>query len=232
MNSSKVTLGYWKIRGFGEPARTLLEYLEIPYDQELYETFDEWIAAKTKSTHLFPNLPYLKDGEKVITESQAVYYYICLKGNRPDMTGKEADKVEFLQLQTLIIEVHDKIIGPVYDSKDVETLKKKLSHSELDKKGGLNSFQISYMLGGLNEILSKREWLLGYLTFLDFYLAECIEKFLTIDEELGTNILTDDPNIKEHLKRFLELPAIKAYRQSERFQKRPFNVPDYKPLWT
>jgi len=231
MNSSKVTLGYWKIRGFGEPARTLLEYLEIPYHQELYETFDEWIAAKTKSTHLFPNLPYLKDGEKIITESHAVYTYICLKANRPDMAGKPEDRVEFSQLQTLLIEVHGKIIDPVYSSSDMNELKKSLSHSELDKKCGLNSFHLSSKLGGLNEILGKREWLLGYLTFLDFFWAECAEKFLTLDEEVGTNTLTDYPNIKEHLKRFLELPAVKAYRQSERFQKRPFNVHDYKPLW-
>jgi len=82
--------------------------------------------VKAQSTHLFPNLPYIKDGEKIVTESQAVYTYICLKGNRPEMSGKPEDKVELSQVQTVIIEGHDNITKPVYNDPDMESLKKAL----------------------------------------------------------------------------------------------------------
>lgn len=33
---SKVTLGYWNIRGLAERVRIALEYFQIPYDQVKY----------------------------------------------------------------------------------------------------------------------------------------------------------------------------------------------------
>ena len=37
MNERKVvTLGYWKIRGLAERIRMLMEYLEVPYTQDIY----------------------------------------------------------------------------------------------------------------------------------------------------------------------------------------------------
>jgi len=63
-----------------------------------------------------------------------------------------------------------------------------------------------YKFSGLNEILGKREWALGYLTCLDFILAELIERFTDMDKEIGSKVATDYPNLQAHFKRFLELP--------------------------
>jgi glutathione S-transferase len=37
-------------------------------------------------------LPYLLDGEKVITESTAIIVYICHKANRLDLLGRNAEE--------------------------------------------------------------------------------------------------------------------------------------------
>ena len=33
----KLTIGYWKIRGLQSPVRFILEYLAVPYNEDLYE---------------------------------------------------------------------------------------------------------------------------------------------------------------------------------------------------
>ena len=37
-------------------------------------------------------MPYLIDGEKVISESDGITVYICLKGNKPELLGRNADE--------------------------------------------------------------------------------------------------------------------------------------------
>jgi len=221
MASHKVTLGYWAIRGLAEPCRTLLEYLHVPYKEVIYEKQEDWTPVKEKASFLFPNLPYLEDGEKTITESEAIFTRICQIGGKPEMAARESDRVEFSQIKNVVIDVQDGMTNPSYSSKDIEELKKNVA--EWIKEGG------EFKLNGLNEILGKREWLIGYLTFVDFHFAEICEKFATMDEELGTNILTNYPNIKAHTKRFTEISAIKAYRESDRFKARPYN--NYQAVW-
>lgn len=70
----------------------ILEYLEIPYEEIKYnnQEEDKWFNEdKLKLIGKNPavNLPYLIDGDKVISESDAIIAYICLKANRPDMLG-------------------------------------------------------------------------------------------------------------------------------------------------
>jgi len=36
-------------------------------------------------------LPYLIDGDKVISESDAIAVYLCHKANRKDLLGRNAD---------------------------------------------------------------------------------------------------------------------------------------------
>jgi len=216
------TLGYWAIRGLAEPCRTLLEYLQVPYKQIIYHKEEEWVPVKETSTFLFPNLPYLEvEDKKTITESEAIWIRICELGNKVEMCGKEADRVEFSQIKNVVFDVQNGITDPSYTSKDVEELKKNVA--EWISQGG------SFKLKGLNEILGKREWLLSYLTFIDFHFAEICEKFADMDKELGTSILKDYPNIQAHTKRFIELPGVKAYRESDRFKARPYN--NYQAVW-
>lgn len=69
---SKLVLGYWPIRGLAERIRLLLEYLGLEYEQVFYleSNEDQWF--KVDKPTLLPknpalNLPYLIDGENVIS---------------------------------------------------------------------------------------------------------------------------------------------------------------------
>jgi glutathione S-transferase len=221
MATQNVTLGYWDIRGLGEPIKALLEYLRIPYSQDKYGKTDEWKAKKSTMNMDFPNLPYLIDGEKSLSETEAILGYLCLKANKPEMLGKPEDAIEFIQLKGIVGDIQNGITRPSYGSKSLEEFKKACDDFVLG--GG------KYKFDGIEAILGKREWLLGYLTYLDFWFVELVERFEDIDKEVGTKIIANYPNLQAYVKRFLELPEIKEYRQSGRFQARPHN--NYMAIW-
>jgi len=214
MASSNLILGYWDIRGLAEPIRALLAYLELPYENKKIASFDQWKSEKESAQYNFPNLPYLVDGEKTITEAEAIEAYICLKANRPEMIGKEQDRVEFIQLRGVIADFNTGITNVCYQCKTNEDLK---------AAGEATMKVFRRKLDDLNKILEKKEWLLGYITYLDFRLAELIERFSQMDAEVGTEITTKHDALLAHSKRVLELPGVKEYRASDRFQARPHN---------
>ena len=85
----QVTIGYWKIRGLSERCRQLLEYCGVPYTQKFYEGkegYEQMINVdkpKLMEKNAAVTLPYLLDGDKVISESDGVCVYICFRGNKP-----------------------------------------------------------------------------------------------------------------------------------------------------
>lgn len=222
MATNKVTLGYWDIRGSAEPARTLLEYFQIPYDQELYKDQETWQAKKDNFGHRFANLPYLVDGEKVLTETAAIFAYICVKAGKREMAGKPEDFIDFLQVQGVVMDVRTALSMAVYGAKEKEDVKKTIEGRMMGKGGA--------KFNDLNEILGEKDWLMGYLTYLDFVFAELLERFRDMDAELGTTVMEQYPNLRVYLERFMELPGVKEYRASDRFKARPYNMPNAKWL--
>lgn len=217
MKPQKVILGYWNTRGAAEPIRTLLEYLGIPYAQEKYTYNEEWLEKKPNVKFQFPNLPYLIDGNKTLTETHAIHAYLCIKANKPEMIGKGEDIVEFTQLKGVYSDLHKGLVSPIHTSKSFDELR-----SSIDKYMQSHG---KYKLSGFNQILGNREWILGYLTHLDFQLTELFERFKQLDEEVGTRVMVDFRNLQVHPQKLYELPNIKAYRQSERFRARPYHRP-------
>jgi len=215
MATSKVTLAYWDIRGLVEPARALLEHLQIPYDQVKYTKFEDWDEKKKAFGASFPNLPYLVDGDKILTESEAILAYLCIKADKKDMIGKGEDRVEFIQYKNVIADIRQALDKIIYGGKDLEEIKTG-ADDYVNTRGGLK-------FKGLDEILGKKEWLMGYLTYLDFILAEILERYSDMDKEIGSSVMKNYPNLQAYVKRFVELPGVKEYRASDRFRARPHN---------
>lgn len=74
----RLLLGYWAIRGLGQPIRLLLEHVGLPYAEKRYHIQlaeaataeapakwdrSEWYSEKHDLGLAFPNLPYLVDRE-------------------------------------------------------------------------------------------------------------------------------------------------------------------------
>lgn len=101
----------------------VLEYLEIPYTQSRYGDADEDKWFKTEKPELHAknpaiNLPYLIDGDKVISQSDAIIVYLIHKANRLELLGRNGEE-QVLAATTMGVfrDFHRKYIELVYGSK-------------------------------------------------------------------------------------------------------------------
>lgn len=71
--------GYWGIQGLGQPIRYLLKAAKADYKETTFMDFKEWFGeAKPnllKETP-FANLPYLRDGDRIMTQSGCILRYL------------------------------------------------------------------------------------------------------------------------------------------------------------
>lgn len=203
---SKITIGYWGIKGRGEVLRILCEYLEVPYENKLYADPNAWFGVDKPALRTdFPNLPYVQDGEKVITETEACALYIIGKSGKNDLLGGNQDEiVELAQVKGVITDVYNNFF-------------KIITNKEADVDKAIQETVIP-KLTLLSKHLGEKDFLLGKLKVVDFIFA----LFLS---HLNINGPYLDENLKKYLHRFFSVPAIKSYLDSERNLKVPILPP-------
>jgi len=73
----------------------------------------------------------------------------------------------------------------------------------------------------LNALLEGKEYYAGQITWADFAVAEFVQCLWLLDNHL----IESFPNVWNQQKRVWELPAVKAYHQTDRWHERPCNNP-------
>ena len=117
-----VKLGYWQIRGLAERVRMIMEYLSIPYQMVDYnkDNSPSWfkeIKPELMKKNPAITLPYLIDGDKVISESDAVCIYLLHKANRADLMGRNAEEqVMLATVMGVVKDMHPRYIKFCYSS--------------------------------------------------------------------------------------------------------------------
>lgn len=102
-------LGYWKIKARGEPLRILMHYLNIEFEERNF-SINEWFLNKDKMGFDFPNLPFLIDGEKKLTESQTIILYLCRKKGRLDLLGNgEKEKLKHSMIYSVLNDIYERV---------------------------------------------------------------------------------------------------------------------------
>ena len=215
---NKMKLYYWDIRGLAQPILYLLHYTGTSHEYVPTSDRKAWMKSKPqllKEGLAFPNLPWLEDGDTKISESLAIQAYIIEKANRPDMLPNFGNFSEFLRIQGVMEDVRRAITGAAYRGKDKEGVQKLFL--EYLEKG-------APVIQGLDEVLAGKTWAMGdQLTMLDFTFVEMIEKALAMEKDLGGEVFGKCENLVAYMNRFFELPEIKAYRESDSFNNKPWN---------
>ena len=210
----KITLGYWKIRGIAQPIRHLLSYTELEFEEVFYETKEKWYNEDKKNLGLvFPNIPYIIDGDFKLTESIAVAKYIIKKSGRTELLGK--DLQDEGKVENLIGVFNDalKDIKGLFWNKDYEALKTEALEKARSK------------LNYIRDFIGDNQFALGYLTLVDFYLAENLAYFETLYPSEKANYKFWW-NIRKNLN---NLPGIKAYYKRPNAVNGPY-LPPYSSL--
>ena len=205
--SNDIILGYWPSRSLSGTLRSLLAYCGINYKEKIYTDANEWFDKdKIEFKTDFPNLPYLKEGSKIVTESNAILQYIPLRAGRKELLGDTDDK--FIQVQIALGAVGDLWTG-------LAGLCWTKGNFAAEKEEQFTKGSIKAQLTHFNNVLKDKEWICGFISVADFKFFEAVELVHDIDASL----LEAYPNLSAFYKRFIELPKIKEFRGTSLFKK-------------
>lgn len=212
MENKKLVLGHWNCQGYGHATRLLLAYHGVEFDEIIYVEDDEWFKRdKPTLTTPFPNLPYIKDGDYVLTEAAAILQYAALKTGKEELLGKNhVDSITAIQLMGVLRDLLKEVID-LAANKDFENVKDKV----LEEK-------IAPYFEKLSKALGEKEYCLGYLTYVDFQLAY----HLDVAQRINAETMKKWPNLVKHHDRIYSNEGIQAYRKLEIYQKY-FEPPGY-----
>ena len=204
-------LGYWDIRGRANPARLMLVYAGVQYENVIYERegmdCPQWMKDKQSLGLDFPNLPYLFDGEVKLTESRAIYRYLGRKfGLQP---SNDAEENACLMLEGVLEDCVWSFAMVAY-SPDVATKLPKLREDQLAK------------IKKIDRFLPSRDFIAGNkLTYIDFLLFEIMDWHRL----LIPDILDEVKSVQRFMERFESLKPIAAHLTSGNYKKFPIFAP-------
>ncbi|XP_072853586.2 glutathione S-transferase Mu 1-like isoform X4 [Pogona vitticeps] len=206
-----IILGYWDIRGLAHAIRLLLEYTETPYEDKQYGVggedpeydISQWTSVKEKLGLDFPNLPYLIDGERKITQSNAILRYLARKHKMCGETEEEMIRIDMLENQVMDFRM---AFAKVCYSPDFEKLKPEYLE---ELPGKLKLF---------SQFLGDRKWFAGNkVTYVDFLAYDVLDQQRMFEPKCFNQY----KNLQDFLDRFEALEKISAYMKSSRFMKSP-----------
>ncbi|CDW91671.1 glutathione s-transferase [Stylonychia lemnae] len=212
VDSSKPTLGYWKIRGLASQVRHVFNYCKVDFNDVQYEQGDApeysrdcWMSVKESIGLEFPNLPYLVDGDVKITESQAILRYVVNKYG-PHLNGKTPEEqAQVDQLYLILVDIKAFASGNCYSTGDKELITK----NSIDK------------LAAVDRHLKGKKYCVGdYITFVDFQIIETMDLLNFCSDN---RVFETYPDLKALYERICDVPEIKEYMSSDRFVSRPHN---------
>lgn len=205
-------LGYWDVRGLGNPIRYLLTHVGVDFEDKLYKcgpppTFDrsDYLKDKFNLGLDFPNLPYYIDGDVKLTQSGAILRYLATKYG---LNGKNLiDQARIDLLAAQVTDYHMDFVRIVYNP-EYNNLKAEYEKGLPEK------------LERLTKFLGDRKYVAGdYVTCADFVFFEYLEGQLYF----SPNLLKDFPVLEQYHKRILALEGVDKYFKSAKAIKYPFN---------
>ena len=216
----KVVLGYWKMRGLAQPIRYLLAYLEVRYEEKLYEMGDapgySTVAYTSVMDNLqldFPDVLYFMDNEIKVTQPLAIIKYVALKYGPDSMLGStDETKAEVEMLAHIIHDLLKKTNVQCY-----------ITHAINFDRVQLGALLVQQMEELAHYVGShKKEFLVGAdPTFPDFMLFELCERIQFISEGI---LLMKYPALHNYINHVALLPQIARYMQfNKNFNELPFN---------
>ena len=222
-------LGYWAIRGLGQPIRFLLAHAEVAFSEVrlgvnqdgsiVADESHDWTTHKDTLSVPFPNLPCLIDSsgpaEVRLTQSNAIMRYLA---RRFDYYGDTAsDQICIDVLQDEAYDLRNSIVKTVY------TLGAEYE-AAFDE---FTSTAVPRYLDGFESYLSKRgihtHFVGARISLVDFILYELIWQVSIMVPGSVTD--THRPSLQRFIEAFAKIPQIAAYMARSDYIDRPINMP-------
>ena len=207
MSSTDIVLGYWPVRGRSGLISILLAYLELSYTKKEYVDPNEWFAKDKQALKLdYPSLPYIIDGEKKVTDTNAIARYLPIRAGRRELLGNSDDERIQVEMTWCVVEdLRTNLFQLGWKSGDFEA----------NKEAAFSEGIIKAKLEQLNKNLENKDWLIGSLSISDFHLFEGLNMINQMDSE----VLNVYPNLLKFYQRFMDIPQIKEYLKSDQYNE-------------
>lgn len=220
-----LTVGYWKIRGLGAPCRMICEYGGLEYEAKCYEihkqadgSYDknEWFGTKPdlKAKNGLMNLPYVVDGDVVVSQTIACLRYLGKKAGLNGTTDEESVIVD-----QILCEAQDLRNGGVqffYNPASAEADNKK---KKLDSLGGSYEKFDTWLTQRGTVYTAGATPTVG-----DFHLWEMLDQFemMAADAEVESP-LASYPKLKNLYTTMRKEPKLEKYFASDLYKLPPNN---------
>merc|ERR1719387_40310 len=229
LNLNKVAnqpeFGYWKIRGLAAPCRMMLAYGGVKYKENQYAIGEspDWFKdhkPELLKTNPLVNLPYIKHGNKVITQTNAVMMYIAKLAR----LGGKADPSMVEMLLCDVYDLRNNVIDMVYWFKSVnrtvgEFNKNKATFIEEKVKPFMVKYEAMLTKGGKKFFCGMSP------TAADFHIFEMLDQTSMMAKDFGKpSPMEGFPKVQEFYDNFKALPKLQSYFNSDAY-KLPCNNP-------
>ena len=209
---AKPVLAYWDIRGLAQPARLLLNYAGVDFEDKMYvcgppPDYDKtcWFGTKHELGLDFPNLPYYIDGDVKLTQSNAILRHIARKTGLDGQNDAEKVRIDLMAEQSM--DFRNGWVRLCYNSK-------------YDELVGAYEQSVKEVLEKFSKFLADEPFFAGKnVSWVDFVMYELLDQH----RMWKADVLKAWPNLEQFLNRVEALPTVKAYMQSEKFMKTPVN---------
>lgn len=225
------TLGYWGIRGLGQPIRAMLACAGVPFseirlgvlpdgtlmDKDAEE--EDWATVRSTLESPFPNLPFLihtSAGASItLTQSNTILRYLA---RQLDFYGdSERERTEIDQLQDQAYDFRNEIVQTAYT----------LGEGYADVFEHFVNQTLPRYLDGFERYLAMREvqkcFVGSRLSLVDFVLYELLWQMTKMVP--GSISDSSRPALLGFIKAFESIPEMVAYREGENYIEHPINSP-------
>jgi glutathione S-transferase len=219
----KFVLGYWGIRGLAAPARMMLEYasaqyVDVQYGSPAAPDWQKQDKPKLIQQNALINLPYVMLGDKLVTQSNAVFAFI---GKRLNLNGRGDDnQTANDEILCQAKDLRDAVIGMVYaDSKSKYQTEMKKHLTDGGAITNYTKFE-GYLKQRGSAFFCGNKPCSG-----DFHVWEMLDQHELMCKDLNVpSIIEKYPLLKAYYEKFKALPQLASYFDSAAY-KLPVNAP-------
>lgn len=229
MSSEQLIVGYWNMRGLGAPLRSMCMWSGTRFQANCHPlpADIDYLNAKwfkedkpvLKEKNCLVNLPYVKDGDLVITQTNACMSYL---GRKFGLWG--TTEVEIIHCEQLLCELYDLrgdmtrlAYGASFDEESARTVVKR-------QKKNTNLAKLELWLT-TNPLFSEETPFLvgGHATAPDFHLFEMLDQYnLLASKVLKEDLFDTLPKLKVFYECWLKHEKMQPYLNSP-LHKLPLN---------
>jgi glutathione S-transferase len=121
------------------------------------------------------NLPYLIDGDKIISESNAVLVYIIHKAQRVELLGRNWN-------EKVIIATADGVVNDLYQ--DYISLVYEINVNSFEEAAEEYLEKFKGSLRKLSGIIGEKDYFAGGITWLDFVVSDFVQTLQLFEPKL------------------------------------------------